>query len=109
MPLSKLQLVPFSNKYSTISGEEKLNKSQIEEKVLEIVRNFDRVKENPAKPKVTLESHLAKDLGLDSLDQVEIIVQLEDAFGYEIPDSDYEKLLSPNEIVNYLQKRLAAV
>lgn len=31
--------------------------------------------------KVTLESHLTKDLGLDSLDQVEIIVQLEDAFG----------------------------
>jgi NADH dehydrogenase (ubiquinone) 1 alpha/beta subcomplex 1 len=82
---------------------------------------------------VSLESHLAKDLGLDSLDQVEIIVQLEDAFGklliflgyllvkipdllkfftfkgFEIPDSDYEKLLSPNEIVNYLLKRVAAV
>ena len=31
--------------------------------------------------KVTLESHLIKDLGLDSLDHVEIIVQLEDTFG----------------------------
>ena len=59
--------------------------------------------------KVKLDSHLTKDLGLDSLDHVEIIVQLEDAFGYEIPDSDYEKLLTPNEIVNYLEKRLGQV
>ena len=48
-------------------------------------------------------------MGLDSLDHVEIIVQLEDTFGYEIPDSDYEKLLTPNEIVNYLEKRLVQV
>ena len=31
---------------------DKLHKDQIEDKVLEILRNFDRVKENPAKPKV---------------------------------------------------------
>ena len=80
---------------------EKFTPAQIQEKVVEILTSFDRVKENPAKPtvcnficifcfftlftnlilKVTLESHLMKDLGLDSLDQVEIIVQLEDAFG----------------------------
>lgn len=58
---------------------------------------------------MALESNLMKDLGLDSLDQVEIIVQLEDTFGYEIPDSDYEKLNTPAEIVNYIQKRLAEV
>lgn len=56
-----------------------------------------------------MESHLAKDLGLDSLDHVEIIVQLEDAFGYEIPDSEYEKLYTPNEIVKYIQTRLAEI
>jgi len=59
--------------------------------------------------KVTLESHLSKDLGLDSLDQVEIIVQLEDTFGYEIPDSDYEKLMTPQEMIKYIQKRLVEI
>ena len=50
-----------------------------------------------------------KDLGLDSLDQVEVIVQLEDAFGYEIPDSDYEKLVTPAEIVTYIEARLVKI
>jgi acyl carrier protein len=52
---------------------------------------------------------LAKDLGLDSLDHVEIIVQLEEAFGYEVPDSDYEKLNTPHEMASYIEQRLAAV
>lgn len=34
------------------ASHEKLDKSQVEEKVLDIIRNFDRVKENPAKPQV---------------------------------------------------------
>ena len=63
------------------SSEQKLSQAQVEEKVLNLFENFDRIKENPAKPKVTLDSHVAKDLSLDSLDHVEIIVQLEDTFG----------------------------
>lgn len=63
------------------SSDVKFTAEQVESKVLEILKNFDRIRENPAKPAVTLESHLTKDLGLDSLDHVEIIVQLEDTFG----------------------------
>ncbi len=40
------------SKYSTASDDEKLSRPQIEQKVLDILRNFDRVKENPAKPNV---------------------------------------------------------
>lgn len=63
------------------SSEQKLTQSDVEQKVLSLFENFDRIKENPAKPKVTLDSHVSKDLSLDSLDHVEIIVQLEDTFG----------------------------
>lgn len=65
----------------TYASDQKLSQAQVEEKVLSLFENFDRIKENPAKPKVTLDSHVAKDLSLDSLDHVEIIVQLEDTFG----------------------------
>jgi NADH dehydrogenase (ubiquinone) 1 alpha/beta subcomplex 1 len=49
-----------------------------------------------------LESHFLKDLGLDSLDHVEVIMAMEDEFGFEIPDIDAEKLLRPADIVQYI-------
>ena len=48
---------------------------------------------------LTLESHFINDLGLDSLDHVEIIMAMEDEFGFEIPDDHAEKLLTPAKIV----------
>lgn len=59
---------------------------------------FDKI--NPEKLKQ--DSHFHKDLGLDSLDHVEIIMAIEDEFGCEIPDMDAQKLLTPRDIVNYL-------
>ena len=51
---------------------------------------------------LTLESHFINDLGLDSLDHVEIIMAMEDEFGFEIPDDHAEKLLTPAKIVQYV-------
>uniref|UniRef100_A0A8B9CXD3 Acyl carrier protein n=1 Tax=Anser brachyrhynchus TaxID=132585 RepID=A0A8B9CXD3_9AVES len=56
----------------------------------------------PQKVTLTAEAHFVKDLGLDSLDQVEIIMAMEDEFGFEIPDGDAEKLMCPQEIVDYI-------
>lgn len=42
------------------------------------------------------------DLGLDSLDHVEVIMAMEDEFQFEIPDRDAEKLLRPIDIVKYV-------
>ncbi|XP_074241884.1 acyl carrier protein, mitochondrial-like [Saimiri boliviensis] len=52
--------------------------------------------------KLSVNSHFMKDLGLDSLDQVEIIMAMEDEFRFEIPDLDAEKLMCPQEIVDYI-------
>lgn len=54
---------------------------------------------------MTLESHFINDLGLDSLDHVEVIMAMEDEFGFEIPDVDAEKLLRPADIVRYVADR----
>ena len=43
-----------------------------------------------------------KDLGLDSLDHVEVIMAIEDEFGFEIPDAHAEKMLKPADIVQYV-------
>jgi acyl carrier protein len=51
-------------------------------------------------------THLIKDLGIDSLKSVEIAVDLEDAMGIEIPVSDTNRLNTFKHIVDYLQKLL---
>lgn len=54
---------------------------------------------------LSLNSHFMQDLGLDSLDHVEIIMAIEDEFGFEIPDMDAQKLLRPADIVRYVADR----
>lgn len=51
---------------------------------------------------LTLDSHFIKDLGLDSLDHVEVIMAMEDEFGFEIPDMDAERLQRPADIIQYI-------
>ncbi|KAI9518367.1 NADH dehydrogenase 1, alpha/beta subcomplex subunit 1 ndufab1/ACP [Dissostichus eleginoides] len=75
-----------------------LTLESIEERVLYVLKLYDKI--NPEKLQAT--SHFMKDLGLDSLDQVEIIMAMEDEFGFEIPDGEAEKLMTPDEIVQYI-------
>ena len=51
---------------------------------------------------ISLDAHFLKDLGLDSLDHVEIIMAVEDEFGFEIPDDNGERLLTPRKIIQYV-------
>ncbi len=46
-----------------------------------------------------MDSHFVNDLGLDSLDQVEVTMELEDEFHVEIPDKDAEKIFTPRQAV----------
>uniref|UniRef100_A0A3B4ANT6 Acyl carrier protein n=1 Tax=Periophthalmus magnuspinnatus TaxID=409849 RepID=A0A3B4ANT6_9GOBI len=70
----------------------------IRDRVLYVLKLYDKI--NPEKLQAS--SHFMKDLGLDSLDQVEIIMAMEDEFGFEIPDAEAEKLMTPEEIVQYI-------
>ncbi|XP_015789867.1 uncharacterized protein LOC107366750 isoform X1 [Tetranychus urticae] len=70
----------------------------VRDRVLLVLRLYDKVDPN----KLTLESHFMNDLGLDSLDHVEVIMAMEDEFQFEIPDRDAEKLLRPIDIVRYV-------
>lgn len=56
----------------------------------------------PLSSQLKMESHFTKDLGLDSLDHVEVIMAMEDEFAFEIPDVDAERLMTPFDIVKYV-------
>ncbi|TNM97251.1 hypothetical protein fugu_015407 [Takifugu bimaculatus] len=75
-----------------------LTLENIKDRVMYVLKLYDKI--NPEKLQTS--SHFMRDLGLDSLDQVEIIMAMEDEFGFEIPDAEAEKLMSPEEIVQYI-------
>jgi acyl carrier protein len=55
---------------------------------------------------ITMESSLADDLEADSLDVVEMLMQLEDKYGFQIPEEVAENLKTVKDIVEYLEKSL---
>ncbi|XP_054290121.1 acyl carrier protein, mitochondrial-like isoform X2 [Macrosteles quadrilineatus] len=97
-------LLPSSRHHqlSRFCTKETLTKDIIAEKVLKVCKAYDKIHGEELK----LESHFMNDLGLDSLDHVEVIMAMEDEFGFEIPDDDAEKLLKPQDIVNYVSARV---
>ncbi|XP_016933381.1 acyl carrier protein, mitochondrial isoform X1 [Drosophila suzukii] len=80
------------------SAKPPLSLKLINERVLLVLKLYDKI--DPSK--LNVESHFINDLGLDSLDHVEVIMAMEDEFGFEIPDSDAEKLLKPADIIKYV-------
>ena len=58
---------------------------------------------------VTPAASFVDDLGADSLDRVELIMALEEAFDLEIPDEQAEKIKTVQEAVDYIEKNSKAV
>ena len=56
--------------------------------------------------KITMDAKFIDDLGADSLDTVELIMQFEEEFGIEIPDDEAEGLLSVGQAVDYIKNKL---
>ena len=57
-----------------------------------------------AKAPITLETSFVNDLGLDSLDIVEFVMELEDTFDLNIPDEDAENLLTVGDAIKYIKE-----
>ncbi|KVI07507.1 acyl carrier protein 2, mitochondrial [Cynara cardunculus var. scolymus] len=75
-----------------------LDKSEVTDRVVTCVKNFQKV--DPSK--VTPTAHFQNDLGLDSLDTVEVVMALEEEFGFEIPDTEADKISSINHAVDFI-------
>ena len=79
-----------------------LTRDEIQTRAMDVLKLFDKV--NPEK--VSSESHFVNDLGLDSLDVVEIVMALEDEFGIEISDEEAEKVFTVEDAVDFISKAL---
>ena len=75
----------------------------VNQKVKEIIMERLGVSEE----KITPEASFINDLGADSLDTVELMMELEEAFGVSIEDDEAEKIQTVKNAVDYLEGKLA--
>lgn len=75
---------------------------EIEEKVFQIVSEQMSVD----KSEIKRETSFVNDLNADSLDTVELVMELEDEFDLTIPDEEAEKLKTVGEAIDYIKKHL---
>ena len=75
--------------------------ASVEEKVKHIIVEQLGVDEQEVKP----EASFVDDLGADSLDIVELVMAIEEAFDLEIPDEDAERIQSVQDASRYVEER----
>ncbi|XP_066349045.1 acyl carrier protein 2, mitochondrial-like [Miscanthus floridulus] len=76
-----------------------LDKSEVTERIIKVVKSFLKI-DDPSK--VTPDAHFKNDLGLDSLDAVEVVMALEEEFRFEIPDNEADKIDSIKVAVDFI-------
>ena len=76
-----------------------MSDNSIAERINKIIVEQLGVNEDQIKP----EAKFIEDLGADSLDTVELVMALEEAFGTEIPDQEAEKLQSVGDVIKFIE------
>ena len=75
--------------------------ADVEAKVKEIIVNKLGVDDG----QITPEASFTNDLGADSLDTVELVMEFEKAFNLQIPDEDAEKIATVGDAVKYIKSK----
>jgi acyl carrier protein len=76
----------------------------VQDRVIDIVAEQLGVDKN----KVTPDTSFVNDLGADSLDTVELVMELEEEFNINIPDDEAEKIQTVGQAIDYIEKARAS-
>lgn len=80
-----------------------MSADSIESKVIQIIAEQLSLREDEIKAG----SRFVDDLGADSLDIVELIMEMEEEFDIEIPDEEVEKMMSVQDVVGYISQHVS--
>lgn len=79
-----------------------MTSQEIESKIFDIVAK----QLNIERANIKRESSFVNDLGADSLDTVELVMEIEEAFSLSIPDEDAQKIQQVGDAISYIEKRM---
>ncbi len=100
VPANKPEARRHKSKERAINDRGGTGMASVEERVKQIIVEQLGVDE----AEVTPTASFVDDLGADSLDQVELVMAFEEAFGIEVPDEDAEKMTTVKDAVEYIDK-----
>ena len=81
-----------------------MSEKTIEQKVADAIVEMIGVKPG----QVTPESKFDEDLGMDSLDRIELIIEAEEEFGFEIEESEWEKIQTVQQAIDLIKSKTNA-
>ncbi|OJA10832.1 hypothetical protein AZE42_00258 [Rhizopogon vesiculosus] len=96
---STRQTLAFRANYSAAAG---LSQETIQSRVLNVLKGFEKV--DADKVRLTTSSSFTDDLGLDSLDAVEVVMAVEEEFAIEIPDAEADEIKTVQQAIDYIAK-----
>ena len=89
----------FTSRLYSTEGS-KLSREEVTKRVSSVIKAFN--KDNSATTEITDSTSFQKDLGLDSLDTVELLVAIEEEFDIEMPDKVADELKTVGETIQYI-------
>nr|XP_031864376.1 acyl carrier protein [Kwoniella shandongensis]KAA5531448.1 acyl carrier protein [Kwoniella shandongensis] len=93
--ITKIVAAPISRSYAASAG---LSKDDISSRVLDVLKSFEKVDGGKLSPSASFTS----DLGLDSLDAVEVVMAIEEEFAIEIPDAEADEITTVQKAIDYV-------
>ncbi|KAJ2763177.1 mitochondrial acyl carrier protein [Coemansia nantahalensis] len=95
----RIEASPLSVRWYSAGGE--LSRDDIQKRIYQVLQDFDKVKQD----KISPSADFVKDLGLDSLDTVEVVMAIEEEFSVEIPDEEADNIASVKDAIDYIAAR----
>lgn len=97
----KQQQQAYLNFARSYAGFPALTRDVAKERIIELLEGFDKV-DSAKTGEITESASFVQDLGLDSLDVVEVVMELEHEFNIQIPDNEADSLKTVGQAIDYI-------